>query len=243
MSSLTREDSSVSTFYTKLRGYWDELANYRPRSQCTCGANKSSLEYHQQECMLQVLWGLMILLHTYGDKFFFLNPYHQWITFSHWFYKKNNKRGWLCIQAARLKLQLHSIIVLLWPLKVISTNHILKRTDLCANTVAEQGMLLRSVLTSWLSSWLSISQRKTQLNPFSAVNISILENQSQPTISQPNPPLTQEQYQQLLTLLNTHSTVESPHIANQASNQTNQLSSLHMTVFSPFIQLPQYYKH
>lgn len=98
-------------------------------------------------------------------------------------------------------------------------------------------------LTSWLSSWLSISQRKTQLNPFSVVNISLLENQSQPTISQPNPPLTQEQYQQLLTLLNTHSTVESPHIANQASNQTNQLSSLHMTGIFPFYPTPQYYKH
>lgn len=159
MLSLTREDSSVSTFYTKLRGYWDELANYHPQLQCTCGANKSSLEYHQQESILQVLWGLMILLHTYGDKFFFLNPYHQWITFSHWFYKKNNKRGWLCIQAARLKLQLHSIIVLLWPLKVISTNHILKRTDLCANTVAEQGMLLRSVF-NFMAFLLVIDQSK-----------------------------------------------------------------------------------
>lgn len=58
ISSLTQEDSSVSTYYTKLKGYRDELTNYRPQSQCTCGANKSSVEYHHQVYILQFLKGL-----------------------------------------------------------------------------------------------------------------------------------------------------------------------------------------
>lgn len=49
---------SVSAYFTKLKGLWDELINYKPVSVCTCGAVRSLTSYLQQERILQFLVGL-----------------------------------------------------------------------------------------------------------------------------------------------------------------------------------------
>lgn len=41
--------SRSNTYFTTLKGLWEELNNYRPISSCSCGALRSTLlEYHHQ---------------------------------------------------------------------------------------------------------------------------------------------------------------------------------------------------
>ncbi|XP_059434757.1 uncharacterized protein LOC132167750 [Corylus avellana] len=58
ISSLSQENSSVSSYFTALKGLWDELDNYQPIPTCTCGALKIIVSYHQQQHVYQFLMGL-----------------------------------------------------------------------------------------------------------------------------------------------------------------------------------------
>jgi len=58
MSALSQGNSSVSAYYTRLKGLWDELANYRPIPACSCGGLKTVVEYNHQEYVFQFLMGL-----------------------------------------------------------------------------------------------------------------------------------------------------------------------------------------
>uniref|UniRef100_A0A2N9F6C1 Retrotransposon Copia-like N-terminal domain-containing protein n=1 Tax=Fagus sylvatica TaxID=28930 RepID=A0A2N9F6C1_FAGSY len=58
IASLNQEQSSVSAFYTKLKGFWDELMNFRPIPACNCGALKTLLDYQRSEYVMKFLVGL-----------------------------------------------------------------------------------------------------------------------------------------------------------------------------------------
>uniref|UniRef100_A0A2N9GZ55 Integrase catalytic domain-containing protein n=1 Tax=Fagus sylvatica TaxID=28930 RepID=A0A2N9GZ55_FAGSY len=58
IASLNQEQSSVSAFYTKLKGFWDELMNFRPIPACNCGALKTLLDYQHSEYVMKFLVGL-----------------------------------------------------------------------------------------------------------------------------------------------------------------------------------------
>ncbi|KAF8405018.1 hypothetical protein HHK36_009914 [Tetracentron sinense] len=58
ISTLLQEQSSLAAYFTKLKGYWDELASYTTAPTCTCGALKTLSEYQQQERLYQFLMGL-----------------------------------------------------------------------------------------------------------------------------------------------------------------------------------------
>ncbi|KAF8411394.1 hypothetical protein HHK36_003943 [Tetracentron sinense] len=58
ISSLSQENDSVSTYFTSLKGLWDELGNHQPVPSCTCGALKTLMAYHQQQYVYQFLMGL-----------------------------------------------------------------------------------------------------------------------------------------------------------------------------------------
>ncbi|KAM2583718.1 hypothetical protein TB2_044793 [Malus domestica] len=49
---------SISAYYTKLKGLWDELASYNTIPACTCGTMKAINEREQQEQVIQFLMGL-----------------------------------------------------------------------------------------------------------------------------------------------------------------------------------------
>lgn len=55
---LTQGNNSVSSYYTHLKGLWDELSNFRPIPNCSCGALKVLLDYHHQEYVFHFLVGL-----------------------------------------------------------------------------------------------------------------------------------------------------------------------------------------
>jgi hypothetical protein len=63
ISALSQEDKSVSSYFTALKGQWDELLIYLPLpvclcEKCSCGVLKTLTEYHHQEYVLQFLMGL-----------------------------------------------------------------------------------------------------------------------------------------------------------------------------------------
>jgi hypothetical protein len=58
MSSLSQENDSVSTYFTSLKGLWDELDHQEPLPCCTCGAMKALQVKHQRQYVYQFLMGL-----------------------------------------------------------------------------------------------------------------------------------------------------------------------------------------
>uniref|UniRef100_A0A2N9FUH9 Uncharacterized protein n=1 Tax=Fagus sylvatica TaxID=28930 RepID=A0A2N9FUH9_FAGSY len=58
IASLSQDQCSVSTFYTKLKALWDELINFRPIPACNCGALKILLDYQHYEYVIKFLVGL-----------------------------------------------------------------------------------------------------------------------------------------------------------------------------------------
>lgn len=55
IASLSQEQASVSTYFTRLKGLWHELHYHRPIPTCTCSceALKTVLEYQQEEYIFQ----------------------------------------------------------------------------------------------------------------------------------------------------------------------------------------------
>ncbi|GLT70744.1 hypothetical protein SLA2020_428040 [Shorea laevis] len=58
ISALSQDNHSVSSYFTSLKGLWDELNNYRPFPLCSCGASRTILEYQHREYVFQFLMGL-----------------------------------------------------------------------------------------------------------------------------------------------------------------------------------------
>ncbi|KZV54315.1 hypothetical protein F511_34689 [Dorcoceras hygrometricum] len=59
--NLAQEQLSVSHYFTKLKGLWDELSNFRPNctcGKCTCGGVKELTAHHQMEYVMAFLMGL-----------------------------------------------------------------------------------------------------------------------------------------------------------------------------------------
>jgi hypothetical protein len=45
ISDLRQENLSVSSYFTILKGLWDELIHYKPLPPCTCGTTKAHNDY------------------------------------------------------------------------------------------------------------------------------------------------------------------------------------------------------
>ena len=58
IATLNQGQTSVSSYYTKLKGLWDELINFRPIPTCSCGALKTLHEYQHSEYVMKFLVGL-----------------------------------------------------------------------------------------------------------------------------------------------------------------------------------------
>ncbi|XP_020222106.1 uncharacterized protein LOC109804688 [Cajanus cajan] len=58
LMSPQQGSNDVSTYYTKLKSIWEELAGYKPNFQCTCGGLQSLQEHTQSEYVMSFLMGL-----------------------------------------------------------------------------------------------------------------------------------------------------------------------------------------
>jgi hypothetical protein len=55
---LSQNNTSVNSYYTSLKSFWDELNNYRPKPLCLCGTSRTVLDYQHREYVFQFLMGL-----------------------------------------------------------------------------------------------------------------------------------------------------------------------------------------
>jgi hypothetical protein len=51
--ALSQNNNFVSSYYTTLKGFWDELNNYRPMPLCSCGTSQTVQEYQHWEYVFQ----------------------------------------------------------------------------------------------------------------------------------------------------------------------------------------------
>ncbi|XP_012844832.1 PREDICTED: uncharacterized protein LOC105964867 [Erythranthe guttata] len=58
MAYLQQNQMSVSAYYTKLKGLWDELASYNEPCHYTCGKIKPQSEREERNALMQFLMGL-----------------------------------------------------------------------------------------------------------------------------------------------------------------------------------------
>ncbi|XP_028763325.1 uncharacterized protein LOC114721632 [Neltuma alba] len=49
IAHMRQENQSVPTFFTKLKGYWDEIDSIAPWPKCTCGGCKCDLQKQLME--------------------------------------------------------------------------------------------------------------------------------------------------------------------------------------------------
>lgn len=63
VSTLSQDNLSMSSYYTKFKIIWDELVDYKTIPSCscgvcTCGSMASQAEYQEEECTMNFLMGL-----------------------------------------------------------------------------------------------------------------------------------------------------------------------------------------
>ncbi|KAK4491732.1 hypothetical protein RD792_002506 [Penstemon davidsonii] len=58
LSLFQQDDMSIATYYTKLRGLWDELQAYNDIPTCSCGSSKKFSELREMEKLYNFLMGL-----------------------------------------------------------------------------------------------------------------------------------------------------------------------------------------
>ena len=63
IASINQGDSSITTFFTQLKVYWDQLKIFRPNptcncGKCTCNLSKRIENLHFQDLVMQFLMGL-----------------------------------------------------------------------------------------------------------------------------------------------------------------------------------------
>ena len=63
IASINRGDSSITTYFTQLKVYWDQLKNFRPTitcscEKCTCNISQRIQNLHFQDLVMQFLMGL-----------------------------------------------------------------------------------------------------------------------------------------------------------------------------------------
>lgn len=80
ISTLTQGQSNVNSYFTKLKGLWDKLMNFKPQPvckcdpACTCGVIKSLMDYHNQEQIIQFLSGLNDSYSATREQLLLLDP-------------------------------------------------------------------------------------------------------------------------------------------------------------------------
>lgn len=58
ISHITQNQMTVTEYYTKFKRLWDQLLNYEPLPQCSCGAMKLLNASHNKAYVLRFLMGL-----------------------------------------------------------------------------------------------------------------------------------------------------------------------------------------
>ncbi|XP_042976284.1 uncharacterized protein LOC122307457 [Carya illinoinensis] len=75
ISSLKQDQKSVSDYYTELKSFWDELANYRRLPQCSVETLRFFEEIQQEEYVMQFLMGLSDSFNSIRSQILLIDPF------------------------------------------------------------------------------------------------------------------------------------------------------------------------
>ncbi|KAG5525480.1 hypothetical protein RHGRI_017668 [Rhododendron griersonianum] len=71
---LAQDTMSVGTYFTKLKGMWDELNALSPTPSCSCGAMTEVLEYQRRQRTMKFLMGLHESYSTVRGQILLMEP-------------------------------------------------------------------------------------------------------------------------------------------------------------------------
>ena len=79
VSTLSLDNLSVSSYYTRFKVIWDELVNYKPIPSCSCGICTCSsmaarVKYQEEECTMNFLMGLNESFATVRGQILLMKP-------------------------------------------------------------------------------------------------------------------------------------------------------------------------
>ena len=79
VSTLSLDNLSVSSYYTRFKVIWDELVNYKPIPLCscgicTCGSMVARVKYQEEECTMNFLMGLNESFATVRGQILLMKP-------------------------------------------------------------------------------------------------------------------------------------------------------------------------
>nr|KYP63586.1 hypothetical protein KK1_018165 [Cajanus cajan] len=58
LMNLKQGDLTITQYYTKVKSYWEELAEFQPPNTCTCGGIKPWMDHHNMDQVILFLTGL-----------------------------------------------------------------------------------------------------------------------------------------------------------------------------------------
>ncbi|KAF5461048.1 hypothetical protein F2P56_020874 [Juglans regia] len=74
LASLSQNQDSISIYFGRLKGLWDELAVYDPLPDCDCGKLKILHTRYDRDCVIQFLMGLSDSYSITRDQIMLLDP-------------------------------------------------------------------------------------------------------------------------------------------------------------------------
>ncbi|XP_035539419.1 uncharacterized protein LOC118343975 [Juglans regia] len=74
LTGLQQDSDSVNTYFGKLKTLWDELLIYEPMPACTCGQLAVLIDHYQRDCVIQFLMGLNATYNVTRDQIMLMDP-------------------------------------------------------------------------------------------------------------------------------------------------------------------------
>ena len=75
ISQIRQNQMSVIEFYTKFKRLWDQLLNYEPMLECSCGAMKTLSNSHNKAYVMRFLMGLNESFDTVRSQILMMDPF------------------------------------------------------------------------------------------------------------------------------------------------------------------------
>ena len=75
ISEIRQNQMSVTEFYTKFKRLWDQLLNYEPMPECSCGAMKTLSNSHNKAYVMRFLMGLNENFDTVRSQILMMDPF------------------------------------------------------------------------------------------------------------------------------------------------------------------------
>ncbi|XP_065631528.1 uncharacterized protein LOC136068320 [Quercus suber] len=75
ISQIRQNQMSVTEFYSKFKRLWDQLLNYEPMPECSCGAMKTLINSHNKAYVMRFLMGLNEVFDTVRSQILMMDPF------------------------------------------------------------------------------------------------------------------------------------------------------------------------